>query len=514
MSEESDNTFSRLLASGGIVFLGLVFNYGMGFVTRVVIARLLGPGSYGGIALGLSLLTTATVVVVIGVDTGVGRYLPREDKPAFKRGVLVSAYQAVIPLSIVVGLAVAVFAEPIAHYAFDNTGITSIIRIFGLTIPFSALMKLTIGSTRGFQQPQSRVFIENIGLPLARIALVTIVLLLGFQSVGVSWAYTGAYGTAAALSLYYLIRYTPLFDRIECRSMHRELLIFSLPLMITASMYTIFHNIDTFMIGYFAPANLVGTYDVAYRLPFLLKITLTAFGFIFMPTISALHSNGNVAEMGQMYRIGTKWIFLTTLPLALALIFYPTIVITYTFGDEYTAGSVALAILGVGFFGHTVIGLSGEMLTAIGKTRLMMYDSLVVAVVNILLNLYLIPRYWMIGAAIATTVGYVVMDALYVVQLYREIGTHPFSRAILRPGIVAFALWSLGYGFLRITDLIVLPAVILVTVLFSVLYVVIVLRFGIIEPEEAALLDTCEQRFGVDLDPVRMIAKRLAGWNS
>jgi O-antigen/teichoic acid export membrane protein len=511
MSEDSNSTFSRLLTSGGIVFIGLIINFGMGFLTRVVIARVLGPGDYGAISLGISLLTMTTVIVVIGVDTGVGRYLPRYDQPELRRGILVSAYQTVVPLSIVISLLIAFFAEPLSRHVFHNPGATLIIRIFGLTIPFSAFIRLTVGSTRGLQQPRLRVFIQNIGLPIARIGFVVAALLLGFRSIGVSWAYAVAYGSAAALSLFYLIRYTPLFERIESRSMHRKLLTFSLPLMVTTAMYTIFQNIDTFMIAYFLTEDIVGIYDVAYRLPSFLRITLTAFGFLFLPTISKLHSSGESDEMQETYRTVSKWIFLPTLPMALVLVFYPELVITYTFGGEYVSGSGALTILAIGFFIHSVVGLSGEMLTAIGKTRTMMYDSLVVAAVNILLNLYLIPRYWMIGAAIATTVGYLVMDSLYLGQLYRETGTHPFSRGILLPGVVALALWSVGYGVLRTADLVVLPAVIVVTVLFLVLYVVIILRFGVIEPEEAALLGTFEQRFDVNLDIIRTIAKRLAG---
>jgi O-antigen/teichoic acid export membrane protein len=511
MSEDSNSTFSRLFASGGIVFIGLAINYGMGFFTRALIARVLGPGNYGVISLGISLLMMTTVIVVIGVDTGVGRYLPRYEQPEFRRGVLVSAYQIVVPLSIVIGLVVAFLAEPISRYAFHNPGVTPIIRIFGLTIPFSAFIRLTVGSTRGLQQPRSRVYIQNIALPVARIGFVAVVLLLGFRSIGVSWAYAVAYGSAAALSLFYLIRYTPLFERVESRSMHRELLVFSLPLMVTTAMYTIFQNIDIFMIGYFLTEDIVGIYDVAYRLPSLLRITLTAFGFLFLPTISKLHTNGESGEMRQTYRTVTKWIFLTSLPIALVLMFYPELFIAYTFGGEFVAGSSALTILAIGFFIHSFIGLSGEMLTAIGKPRTIMYDSLLVAAVNILLNLFLIPRYSMIGAAIATTVGYIVMDSLYLSQVYREIGTHPFSRGMLLPGAVALAVWSVSYGILRAVDLVVLPAVIIVTVLFAVLYVVIVLRFGAVEPEEAALLGTFERRFDVDLDIVRTIAKRLAG---
>lgn len=511
MSEDADSTYGRLFASGSIIFAGLLINFGLGFITRILIGRLLGPDLYGEVVLGFAVLTLSTIFVIAGIDIGVGRYLPRSDDPEYKRGVLVSAYHIVVPLSLLCAGIVAFLAEPIARYAFHSPQITVIIQIFALTIPFSVFIRLTVGTTKGLEQPQYQAIIRSITLPVSKLVFAVAAILLGFKAVGVTWAWAGAYAGTAVLAIYYLVRHTTLFERSPSRTMRRELLVFSLPMMITVSMYKVFHDADTFILGFFFSTDLVATYDTAYRLPSFLKITLTAFSFLFLPVISRFHTNGETSEMGQTYRTVTKWIFVVTLPIALVFISYPTVVIEYTFGPEYVAGSTALTILAIGYLVHAVFGLSGEVLTAVGKSKLMMYDSLAVVGVNLLLNIYLIPSYGMVGAAIATLVGYIVMDTLYLGQVYRIVGIHPFSKAMVRPGVIAIGLWTVSYGILRITDLITLPTVIGMTTVFSVVYLVVLLRFGAIEDEEASLVRTFEERIGVDLDPLRSVAKRISG---
>jgi O-antigen/teichoic acid export membrane protein len=511
MSDESNVTFSRLFASGGIIFVGMIFHLGLGFLARLVIARLIGPIAYGGVTIGIALLTTASALVVIGTDTGIGRFLPRYDDPSRRRGVLVSAYQVVIPFSVIVGIAVAVLAGPIAEYVFHDPTLTPIIRIFGMTIPFGAFVKLTVGSVRGMQQALPRVYIRNITLPLVRFTLVAVVVLLGFGVIGISWAYAAAYGTATALSVYYLVRHTSLFSETEATGMHRELLVFSAPLMITATMGVLFQNIDVFVIGYFFPRETVAVYTAVYPLATLLTTLLIGFSFVFMPTISELQSNGEYERMHRTYRVVCKWIFLASLPIFLVFVSYPELVIRYTFGPKYVEGSLALAILAIGFFSHSVAGPSGDTLTALGRPQDVMYINILVASVNAVLNLILVPRYSFVGAAVASAIGFILMNGLYLVQLYRKNGMHPLRSALLRPAMAAGTLWVAGYWLVGTLFTATLPVVIVQVLVFLPLYGFCVLRFGGIEREELALLGTFEERTGLDLDAVRAVAKRFAG---
>jgi len=76
-----------------------------------------------------------------------------------------------------------------------------------------------------------------------------------------------------------------------------------------------------------------------------------------------------------------------------------------TFGPEYTDGSLALVTLALGFFTHSVAGPNVNTLTAIGRTRIIMWDNLLAGVTNIALNFALIPEYGILGAAVATAVS-------------------------------------------------------------------------------------------------------------
>ena len=508
---DGSSTFGTLLAGSGIVALGLVFHLGLGFVGRLIVARFLGRVDYGAVSLGVTLMTTASILVVIGVDNGVGRYLPRFDDPARRRGVLVSAYQVVLPVAVLVGLAVAALADPIATHAFTDPAVAPVLRVFGLAIPFAAFVRLTVGSVRGMQQALPRVLIDNVAVPLTRFALIAVAVLASLGAVGVAWAYAGAYALATAAGVYYLARETPILAGVEAVTMRRELLVFSAPLMVTAGMSVILSNLDTFMLGYFASTGDVGVYNVAYPLARLLTVTLTAFGFLFMPVISELHSEGRHDEIARTYQVVSKWLVLASLPLVLVLVTFPRVVIGSTFGPEYVSGGLALAVLAVGFFVHASVGPAGNTLMAFGRTRRLMYANVLAAGANAALNLYLIPRYGILGAAIATTAGYGLLNGLFLAWLYRELGTHPFQAAMVRPALASVGLWAgLALAISSVTS-VGLLALLAVIGLFLPLFAVVVLRFGGVEEEEFDLLRSVESRLPVDLVRVRAIARRLAG---
>lgn len=511
-SGEADHgsTARRLFTSGGIVFVGIALQLGLGFLTRVVVARLLGPVGYGAVALGLTLLTSVSILVLVGTDTGVGRFLPRQDDPARRRGVLASAFRVVLPLSVLVGVGVALLADPIASRAFDDPGTAPTIRAFGLAVPFAALVRLAVGGARGMEESLPKVYLQNVALPVVRLAFVAAALLLGLRATGVAWAYAAAYGVTGALALAYLHRSTPLFDDGPATSMYRPLLAFSVPLMVTATMNMVFQNIDTLMLGVFATTGDVGVYNVVYPLAQLLTVSLTAFGFLFMPVISGLHADGEADEMERTYQVVSKWILFATLPPFLVIAFDPRTVIGLTFGSEYTSGGLVLTVLAAGFVTHAVTGPSGNMLTALGRSRTIMYDNSLVAAVNVAVNLVLIPRYSLLGAAVATTVGYALMNGLYLVQLHRSTGMHPFRRALVAPSVAAVALWVglyLGGGLLLPDD----PVALAVRAgAFIALYPLVLLYFGGVEPEDVSLVTAFENRIGVDLAPVRDVAGRIA----
>ena len=107
------------------------------------------------------------------------------------------------------------------------------------------------------------------------------------------------------------------------------------------------------MLGYFKTAKDVGLYRVAYPLARYISLILAAAGFIYFPIATGLYS-GNLTS---------------------------------------------------GFFIHTFLGLNTQSLIVPGKTKFIMLNNFVVAVLNVILNLRLIPRFGLEGAAFASFVS-------------------------------------------------------------------------------------------------------------
>lgn len=507
MGDASDSFLQTLFTGGVVVFLGKFIGLGVSFVSVAVIGRLLGPDGYGVIALGATLMTTTSTLVLLGMHNGIGRYLPRYDDITRRRGVLVSAFQIVVPTAVVAGAAIAVFAEPIALRFFDDPRLTSVLPIFGIAIPVVAITKLTVGGIQGLQLSAPKVYIENLTAHGARFVLAVVVLLGGYRTIGVAWAYLFGHVAAAVLGVYYLKHHTTLFSRIETTLMRRELLAFSAPLVISSVMANVLADIDTFLLGYFTTTADVGIYNVIYPLATMLTAVLTSFGFILMPVISELHANDNKEDMKHMYQVVTKWIFAVSFSLFVLLFFFPDIAIRFTFGRNYLVGATALPILATGFFTHAVAGPNYKALTSIGETKLLMYDNIACAVGNVLLNLLLIPRYSFVGAAVATTVSYVALNLTYSIQLYRRTGIHPISTGLVRPAL-AITPFVGGLGLVvAIVPRVTLSLFVVLFGGFLACYGVVFVRFGGIESEEVMLISHAESRLGVDLDPLKTAAQ-------
>ena len=445
------------------------------------------------------------------MNNGVGRYLPRSNDTADRKGVILSALEVALPLATLVAVIVAMFADPIAKLVLRAPETTPVLRAAAIGIPFAVLLKLSIGVIQGMEQTVPKVLIRNVLQPVIRFGLIAVVLAVGLGSLGIVWVYTITFIVAGLAGLYYIVTQTPAMEQVAGVRIRRELLTFSAPLMLMTTMAMILSNLDIFFISYFQSAGEVGTYNVVYPLSELLTMTLSGFSFIFMPTFSRLHSNNHYIEMCRIYQVVTKWIFFLTLPGFFLFFLFPDISIGVTFGWQYSEGAATLAVLSVGFFVKSVAGPNVNALTAIGETKVIMINNLIAAGVNVLLNYLLIPEYSYMGAAVATSISYTLLNVLYSFALYRQTGIHPFTEHLIKPAGGAVALIIVFFTVFSVA----LPRSVKATfgafIMFIVLYSVVILRLGSIQEEEVTLLLSIEERFGVDLTPAKRLAGRIMG---
>lgn len=507
---DHDDTIRRLFKGGGLLLVGLVVQLAISFLGKLIIARGLSIDDFGGVALGMAMASIVSTILILGLNEGVARNLPRQNTDADRRGVVFSALAMTVPLAILTGGAVVVGAPLIASL-FNSPGIAPVLRIFGLVIPLTVTFRLVLATVQGQQRSAPKVVIENLARPITRLTALGVVILLGVSAVRVAWAYFLGWFVPVLIGLAYLYRSTNLFAVGTPRSRkYRELLRFSAPLLLSAALTMVFSDLDTAILGYFSstPAP-VGIYNVAYPLASLLNTALLAFGFIFMPTISELHAEGASDRIRRMYSVVTKWIFVVTFPVFIVLVFFPVRTISLTFGAKYASGGAALSVLAVGFFVNAVMGMNRETILSLGATKVKMYSDAGAAALNFCLNIALIPSLGPLGAAIATTTTYICLNGTISAYLYRRTRIVPFGPTLLRSAVVGTLSFLLVYTVIRVAFTPSVPVLIIGYLIFLLVYGVAVVRLGGISEEEVMLIQSIEERFDVDLELGKRLVRQL-----
>jgi O-antigen/teichoic acid export membrane protein len=444
------NEIGSIARGAGIVFFGtaagLIFRYGF----HVLAARGLGPGLFGTFFLGLSIYQILEMLAQFGLPSGVVRYVAifygQGDIPRIK-GTIRSALRIVWMTSVLLAAAVFLLAQPLAGGVFQNPAAAVVLIALAALLPFSSTTAVFVHAAQGFHRMRDRVIVTEILEPAGRVFLVVLLLLFGLRLEGVLAAYALPVILGSFIA-WRLIRkrFSPLSDRSILPVMETtRLLSFSWPLLFLQFIGVLLLWTDTLMLGIFRTAAEVGVYGAVQRTTVLGTIVLSAFNTVFAPLISRLHDQARLAELRSLFQTIAKWVFTFSLPLYVGL-FLLRKPILGLFGPEFVAGAPALAVLAAGYLVHSGTGSTGVLISMSGKPAINLMNMSVFFVLNIVLNLILIPKYGLLGAAAATGATLAAGNIVSVVITRVMFKVYPFRADFLKP--VGSGLLSAGLFWL------------------------------------------------------------------
>ena len=263
------------------------------------------------------------------------------------------------------------------------------------------------------------------------------------------------------------------------------------------------------MLGLFKTSQEVGLYNVARPLANFISVPLGAMALIYIPVTSGLYAQRLIPEMRRNFSILTKWLCSATLPLFLILFLFPETVLSFLFGITYIPAASALRILSLGFIISNLLGPNGATLFAMGKSRFIMWATLAAAVLNIGLNMALIPPFGIEGAAIASTATLVSINLIVFWKIYSLERIQPLSKNLIKPTLTSLALVFLIQfifgNFVTVTWWM-LP---LLLILYYGVYGLAILFTRSFDKEDIAMLLTIEKSVGLDLSIAKSILKRF-----
>lgn len=512
MSDRRDQAVRDIFKGAGVVYVGLLLEVAISFLAQVLAARYLRTADFGGITVGVTLVNLGAIVGTAGLDEGLTRYLPRygsADRPPLAR----LAFLVTVPLSLVLGAAVSLNAAFISTTLLRDPSVTTSVRVFGATIPFASVLVLAIGGIRGQEVSRYRVYVENLLRPTLRFGLVVAAVVLGLGQTGFALAYAVPYAVGAAAAVLLLSR---AFDRSAVtasvdvdRERTREVLRYSVTMMVSRSANFLYRSVDVFLVLYFVGAGAVGTYGVAYAAARLVGMFSMAFNFLGAPIASRVEAGTGVEDMVIAHQPALRWLVVLSIPAMTPLLLFPEPFITGVYRPRYAPGAAALVVLAFAFGVDNVFNAFGNLLRGMGASRALAIDSAAGAVANVALNLLLIPRYGILGAAVATLAAYFLMDALKTAQLWYLTGRFPLSTPTVTPAVVGAPLVGAAY---LLRDLVPtsLPGLVAFGAVFATVYLTAVVVLLGFEPEEVMLVRSVEERFGVPLGPLDWVLRRFS----
>lgn len=247
----------------------------------------------------------------------------------------------------------------------------------------------------------------------------------------------------------------------------------SLPFGLTSLALTFNYNVDTVILGYFHPTNVVGWYNVSYRLVFIIVSITDGLLTSMTPSLAREHAS-DPGEVKVWTQNTLRWFALFALPAAMgvSILAYPIISLLY--GQSFIPAVSILAIMAWDIPLVLFNAFCGNVTAAVGLERPAARIYLTSAVLNFTLNILFIPTYGMLAATIIT----LLTDGLTLIMFFILLSTH-MDIGKINPAMLRIAMITLLMGALVwiVRDL-PLP---LVTILGITLYGVLAILIGLID---------------------------------
>lgn len=492
--DEDGSDIGTLLTGAGTIFTGAFVAKSLGFVGQALVIRALSPEIFGRLSLAFTVTSVVGALFLLGIPEGVARLASAEKKKSneyIAGGLLVSLSAGAVGSTLIY-----FFRYEVAEL-MNEPALIGLIGFFSVYVLFTPIASTIVGSLRGLELHRSVNIADHLAPKVILIAVFILASLLSAEVAGAIIYLGGSPVLVTLIGGYLLIRRGSVTwpATQEFRSRIQRLASFSWPLAFQGGFVLLMSNADVLLIGYFMKATSVGLYRATQPLASLPFLLLTSVVFVYLPIATRQYTQDRHTELEELFITSAKWVLNLSLPVILVLVFLPREVLTLIYGTSYAPAAVVLSLLAINTLLRIAAGPNGAMIKAIDRTRIDLVGSVIGVMVNIVLNVLLIPRYGLLGAAIATTLGYTAFNTVELVIIYQELGIFPFSRATFIPllgtvpvfALVGLATDSFVQGEIRF---------ILAVPTAFVIHAVSVYSLNGLQKEDLLLIDAVEERIG------------------
>lgn len=332
-----------------------------------------------------------------------------------------------------------------------------IANFFYITTLFLLLFVVATVVLQGFFSIQTALFhaysdFKNYALFNVTRAILYLLIFIALYFFG----FPGVYSAILAFGFSYFV-FVPLFYLKYSESykitrrpaislgVFKDISVYAKFMLVGTAVTYIYSWTDVFCLNYFLDTANVGIYRVYIGFLAILWIIPPILNTVLFPLASAYAEIDDKDKLIKITTLFMKLIFIISFVMACIFIVFGKSIILLLYGVQYTGNLTAFYILVIGYLIFAIrMGLSPALTGVLKLWKIGTYVVIISATTNLIANILLIPMYGMPGAAIGTSIGYVVEFGLMLIVVSKEVGVHEFAKNLIaQRGDIKTIVWLL-----------------------------------------------------------------------
>jgi O-antigen/teichoic acid export membrane protein len=423
MTSWLSQTLRRQILGGSVLSIAIrVAGVGLSYLAHVLLSRILGASGYGQYAIALGWALVLVLPARMGFDYSAIRYgtmyLESDDRSSLRGFIRVSIGSvtfASLLIGIIMVLAASAFASRIA--VLTMAAAAALLPALALVGVLAVLMRIT---GRYFASQ----FYDQVLRPAGLILLLGLFLLNNASlsaRAAVLLTSIAAWLSLAALGWHFRTSFARVWTARPSFIDMRKWYVLSLPLLGVTVAQELLNQLEVILLGALADPRSAGLFSAASRLVSLMTFALAAFGIVGGPLIASAYHRGNFDELQYVTKLTTRLGLIFAVGIALLLVVGGKLLLGL-FGPEFREAYVPLLILVAGGVVNAITGIVVYLATLTGRERPALVIFLSALAISLVLNLLLIPRLGIVGAAVASSTALSFWNLAMLAFVRRELG--------------------------------------------------------------------------------------------
>ncbi len=400
--------------------LGNIFARSVGFFLLPLYSNLISPHEFGNYSLLMSVYAFGVVIYQLGMHNALNKFFIEEKTESNRRIIFSSIINSIFIMGIILTLILWLFSQKLSIVIFGTNEFSSLLVVVYISILFESLVSYLLYLLKTLELAKKAVTYSAIGAVINLFLNILFVYYFRLSIAGIIYAQllSGVILCVFLLNLikdYYLLK----IDRKIINAVLR----FSLPIVL-ANLFMAGNNVaDRFILNIFSGREVVGVYSFSYRIAIIMNIFVISFTTAWSPhSLNLYYTNDYKTTFGKTLN---KLVVLSCLLLLVVSLFAPYLFDIHLFGfsffnPAYKGGIIIIPLVMIGYIFNGIASFYYVYPSVSNKTYHILIANLASFIINVGMNVILIPKLGMLGAAFATLTGFI-FAAVYLFIVSRKV---------------------------------------------------------------------------------------------